>query len=156
MLRSMFAAVSGLRAHQTFMDVVGNNIANVNTTGFKTSTVRVRGPAQPDDARRRRAGGGDRRWYEPRAGRSRCAARRHRHELRAGRVAARPVARPTSPIQGDGFFVVDQGGIQAYTRNGSFSLDGIGQLVTGDGGLVQGWQADPQGQREHQLERRAR
>ena len=39
MLRSMFAAVSGLQAHQTFMDVVGNNISNVNTTGFKAGTV---------------------------------------------------------------------------------------------------------------------
>ena len=39
MLRSMFAAVTGLRSHQAFMDVVGNNIANVNTTGYKTSNV---------------------------------------------------------------------------------------------------------------------
>src|SRR3954471_17568531 len=39
MLRSMFAGVSGLRSHQAFMDVVGNNIANVNTTGYKTSNV---------------------------------------------------------------------------------------------------------------------
>ena len=39
MLRSMFAAVSGLRNHQTMMDVIGNNIANVNTTGFKSSSV---------------------------------------------------------------------------------------------------------------------
>src|SRR5687767_4951412 len=39
MLRSMFAGVSGLRSHQTMMDVIGNNIANVNTTGFKASTV---------------------------------------------------------------------------------------------------------------------
>ena len=41
MLRSMFAAVTGLRSHQAFMDVVGNNIANVNTTGYKTSNGRV-------------------------------------------------------------------------------------------------------------------
>ena len=39
MLRSMFAAISGLRNHQTMMDVVGNNIANVNTTGFKSSAT---------------------------------------------------------------------------------------------------------------------
>ncbi|MDG2112645.1 MAG: flagellar basal body protein, partial [Actinomycetota bacterium] len=39
MMRSMFAGVSGLRNHQTMMDVVGNNIANVNTTGFKASQV---------------------------------------------------------------------------------------------------------------------
>jgi flagellar hook protein FlgE len=46
-------------------------------------------------------------------------------------------------IQGDGFFAVDQGGTQEYTRNGSFSLDANGNLVTADGGFVQGWQADP-------------
>src|SRR5919112_401556 len=39
MLRSMFSGVSGLRSHQTMMDVVGNNIANVNTTGYKSSQV---------------------------------------------------------------------------------------------------------------------
>src|SRR3546814_7406466 len=39
MLRSMFAGVSGLRSHQTMVDVVGNNIANVNTTGYKSSSV---------------------------------------------------------------------------------------------------------------------
>ena len=43
MLRSMFSGISGLRSHQTMMDVVGNNIANVNTTGFKSSQRRLRG-----------------------------------------------------------------------------------------------------------------
>ena len=48
-------------------------------------------------------------------------------------------------IQGDGFFAVDQGGQTAYTRNGSFSLDGNGNLVTADGAFVKGWQADQNG-----------
>ena len=48
-------------------------------------------------------------------------------------------------IQGDGFFAVDQGGQTAYTRNGSFSLDANGNLVTADGAFVEGWQADQNG-----------
>ena len=48
-------------------------------------------------------------------------------------------------IQGDGFFVVDNGGTRGYTRNGSFSLDANGNLVTADGGFVLGWQADQNG-----------
>src|SRR5579872_846162 len=59
MMRSMFAAISGLKNHQTFMDVVGNNIANVNTTGFKQSRVTfqdilsqtVRGASGPQGGR---------------------------------------------------------------------------------------------------------
>ena len=145
MLRSMFAAVSGLQAHQTFMDVVGNNIANVNTTGFKSGTVefedllsqtlngagvagRRDSPAEPTPRRSASVCG------SPAS--ARTSRRAHRR---------RPVAQTDFAIQGDGFFVVNQGGVRAYTRNGSFSLDGLGQLVTGDGGLLQGWQADPSG-----------
>ena len=61
MMRSMFAAISGLKNHQTMMDVVGNNIANVNTTGFKQSRVSfqdilsqtVRGASGPQGGRAR-------------------------------------------------------------------------------------------------------
>ena len=55
MLRSMFAAVTGLRSHQAFMDVVGNNIANVNTTGYKIEQRALRGPAESAADRRGRA-----------------------------------------------------------------------------------------------------
>ena len=51
MLRSLFSGVSGLEAHQEMMDVVGNNIANVDTTGFKSSSVRLPGLAQPSSWR---------------------------------------------------------------------------------------------------------
>ena len=138
MLRSMFAAVSGLQAHQTFMDVVGNNISNVNTTGFKAGTVEF------EDLLSQTMNG---------AGRAAIAGGTNPAQVGLGvrlagigtnfsQGAAQETGRSTDfAIQGDGFFVVKQGGIQAYTRNGSFTLDGLGQLVTGDGGLVQGWQA---------------
>jgi flagellar hook protein FlgE len=144
MLRSMFAAVSGLQAHQTFMDVVGNNIANVNTTGFKAGTVEfedllsqtMSGAGAPAAAL---AGGTN----PAQVG---LGVRLAGIGTNFSQGAAQSTGRSTDfAIQGDGFFVVRQGGIQAYTRNGSFSLDGLGQLVTGDGGLVQGWQADPTG-----------
>jgi flagellar hook protein FlgE len=144
MLRSMFAAVSGLQAHQTFMDVVGNNISNVNTTGFKSGTVEF------EDLLSQTLNG---------AGLPTATLTGGTNPAQVGlgvrlagigtnfsQGAAQQTGRSTDfAIQGDGFFVVQQGGAQAYTRNGSFSLDGLGQLVTGNGGLVQGWQADPQG-----------
>ena len=111
MLRSMFAAVSGLQAHQTFMDVVGNNIANVNTTGYKAGTVDVRGPAQPDDERRGRAGR-PRSPAVPTRPRSVsvCASRASSTNFSQG--ATQQTGRSTDfAIQGDGFFVVDQGGM---------------------------------------------
>jgi flagellar hook protein FlgE len=144
MLRSMFAAVSGLQAHQTFMDVVGNNIANVNTTGFKAGTVEfedllsqtMHGAGAPASVL---AGGTN----PAQVG---LGVRLAGIGTNFSQGASRETGRSTDfAIQGDGFFVVNQGGIQAYTRNGSFTLDGLGQLVTGDGGLVQGWQADTQG-----------
>jgi flagellar hook protein FlgE len=144
MLRSMFAAVSGLQAHQTFMDVVGNNIANVNTTGFKAGTVEfedllsqtMHGAGAPASAI---TGGTN-------PAQIGLGVRLAGIGTNFSQGAAQSTGRSTDfAIQGDGFFVIKQGGIQAYTRNGSFSLDGLGQLVTGDGGLVQGWQANPQG-----------
>jgi flagellar hook protein FlgE len=144
MLRSMFAAVSGLQAHQTFMDVVGNNIANVNTTGFKSGTVQfedllsqtINGAGSPSAG----VSGGT---NPAQVG---LGVRLAGIGTNFSQGASQQTGRQTDfAIQGDGFFVVNQGGIRAYTRNGSFSLDGLGQLVTGDGGLLQGWQADPNG-----------
>jgi flagellar hook protein FlgE len=144
MLRSMFAAVSGLQAQQTFMDVVGNNIANVNTTGYKAGTV------QFEDLLSQTLNGAG-------APATNLAGGTNPAQVGLGvrlagigtdfsQGAAQETGRSTDfAIQGDGFFVVNQGGEQAYTRNGSFSLDGLGQLVTADGAFVQGWQADPTG-----------
>ena len=139
MLRSMFAAISGLRNHQTMMDVVGNNIANINTTGFKGSNVvftevlsqTIRGAgaasAQAGGSNPSQIGLG-----------SRIAA----ITSSFGQGALQRTNRSTDfAIQGDGFFAIDQGGERLYTRSGSFSVDALGRLVTQDGGLVQGWQA---------------
>jgi len=144
MLRSMFAGVSGLRSHQGFMDVVGNNIANVNTTGYKTSNVLF----QDLLSQSLRGGGapisGEQGGTNP--AQVGLGVRLAGVTVNMAQGASQLTGRSTDfAIQGDGFFVVDQGGTRAYTRAGSFSLDGLGQLVTSEGGFVLGWQADAVG-----------
>jgi len=144
MLRSMFAAVSGLRAHETYMDVVGNNIANVNTTGYKGATVMfqdvlsqtLRGAGAPVGTS---TGGTN----PAQVG---LGVQLTGTQLNFAQGASQLTGRATDfAIQGDGMFVVNQGGQTDYMRAGSFSLDASGNLVTPNGGLVQGWQATASG-----------
>jgi flagellar hook protein FlgE len=142
MIRSMYAAISGLRNHQTMMDVVGNNIANVNTNGFKTSNT-----VFTDVLSQTLAGGN-----APAAlggtnpAQVGLGARLGAINTDFGQGALQRSGRSTDfAIQGDGFFVVDQGGDQLFTRAGSFSLDADGNLVTSEGGRIQGWGADANG-----------
>ncbi len=144
MLRSMFSGVSGLRSHQIFMDVVGNNIANVNTTGFKASAVIFQ------DLLSQTLNG---------AGSAALGSAGGTNPAQVGlgvriagigttfnQGAAQYTGRSTDfAIQGDGFFLVQQSGQRLYTRAGSFILDGLGQLVTPEGGVIQGWAADTAG-----------
>src|SRR5690606_15013026 len=143
MIRSMFSAISGLRNHQTMMDVVGNNISNVNTTGFKSSTtvfqdvlsqvLRGGGAATTDlgGTNPAQVGLG-----------SRVAA----ITTNFGQGALQRTGRATDlAVQGDGFFVVNQAGQELYTRAGSFSIDALGRLVTQEGAFVMGWQGDATG-----------
>ena len=143
MLRSMFSAISGLRAHQTKLDVAGNNIANVNTVGFKGSQTVF----QDTLSQAIRAGG---------------AAAENRGGTNPAQVglgvkvaaittnwqqgAAQSTGRATDfMIEGDGFFVTRAGTEQLYTRAGSFEFDSAGRLVTPDGSILQGWRADANG-----------
>jgi flagellar hook protein FlgE len=140
----MFAGVSGLRSHQAFKDVVGNNIANVNTAGYKSSNVlfedllsqTLRGSGAPMEDTQ---GGTN----PAQVG---LGVRLTGVQLNMAQGATQLTGRATDfSLQGDGFFVVNSGGTRAYSRNGSFSLDGLGQLVTADGGFVLGWQASVTG-----------
>jgi len=143
MIRSMFSAVSGLRNHQTMMDVVGNNIANVNTSGFKSSTTVF----QDVLSQTLRGGGaanantGGTNPAQVGLG-SRVAGTTTNFSQGALQLTGRST---DFAIQGDGFFVVNQAGQQLFTRAGSFSPDALGRLVTQTGGLLQGWQADGTG-----------
>jgi len=143
MIRSMFSAISGLRNHQTMMDVVGNNISNVNTTGFKSSTTVF----QDVLSQVLRGGGaatqelGGTNPAQVGLG-SRVAA----ITTNFGQGALQRTGRATDlAVQGDGFFVVNQAGQELYTRAGSFSVDALGRLVTQEGAFVMGWQGDATG-----------
>ncbi len=138
MLRSMFAGVSGLRSHQVMMDVVGNNIANINTVGYKTSNAvfsdllsqTLRGAGLPSDGLQ---GGTN----PAQVG---LGVRLAAITMNFSQGASQLTGRSTDfAIQGDGTFIVDVGGTRAYTRAGSFNLNALGELVTPEGGLVQGW-----------------
>ena len=146
MLRSMFSGVSGLRSHQTMMDVIGNNIANVNTVGYKSSSTvfqdllsqTLRGAGAPTDGA---AGNGGTNPASVGLG-----VRVAGVSTSFTQGAAQLTGRSTDlSIQGDGFFVVRQQGQQLFTRAGSLSFDAMGRLTTSDGAVLQGWSADATG-----------
>ncbi|WP_116449831.1 flagellar hook protein FlgE [Blastococcus litoris] len=144
MLRSMFSAISGLRAHQTKMDVTGNNIANVNTVGFKGSQTVF----QDTLSQVIRAGGApaaDRGGTNP--AQVGLGAKVAAITTNWTQGATQSTGRSTDfMIEGDGFFVTrGAGGEQLFTRAGSFDFDGAGKLVTPDGAVLQGWMADENG-----------
>lgn len=139
MLRSLFSGISGLRAHQQMMDVTGNNIANVNTTGFKSSQALfedtlsqlLRGAGAPQGTN----GGSN----PAQVGLGvRLAGISTNFEQGAAQVTGRST---DLMINGDGFFVVKRNGEDLYTRAGSFSFDADGRLVDQHGAMVQGWAA---------------
>jgi flagellar hook protein FlgE len=139
MLRSLYSGISGLRSHQTMLDVTGNNIANVNTTAFKSSAVQfqdtlsqlVQGAGGPQA----QTGGTN-------------PAQIGLGVLVAGistnftQGAAQATGRSTDMmINGDGFFVTNVGGEIVYTRAGSFDPDALGRLVGPGGAILQGYNA---------------
>ena len=142
MIRSMYSAVSGLKGHQTRMDVVGNNIANVNTTGFKASRVtfadmisqNLSGASSPTGT----IGG-----VNPKQiglGMSVAAT-----DLLYTNGSVQQTGKNTDVAisRGDGLFIVSRGEQKYYTRNGAFSFDAEGNLVLPSTGLyVQGYMAN--------------
>ena len=143
MIRSMFSAISGLRNHQTMMDVVGNNIANVNTSGFKSSAIVFEDVLSQSfrGAGAATATGGGTNPTTVGLG-SRVSA----ITTSFAQGSLQRTGRSTDfAIQGDGFFIADQAGETHYTRAGSMSVDALGRLVTNSGAFIQGWQADQLG-----------
>lgn len=143
-MRSLYSGVSGLKVHQVKMDVIGNNISNVNTVGFKASSVTfsdifyqtTQGASGPNAAT--------------------GSAGRNAKQIGLGANVASITAAITTPggsqrtdnpfdimIEGDSFFVVNSGGTNYFTKAGSFNIDAHGTLCTPSGASVMGWQVDP-------------
>lgn len=139
MLRSLYSGISGLRSHQTMLDVTGNNIANVNTTGFKASSTQF----QDTLSQLTQGAGGP----QAAAGGTNPAQVGLGVQVAAistnfTQGSAQATGRATDMmISGDGFFVTSLGGETLYTRAGAFDFDADGRLVSPDGALVQGWTA---------------
>jgi flagellar hook protein FlgE len=143
MMRSMFSGVSGLRSHQTMMDVVGNNIANVNTAGFKSAQITF-GEAMAQTLQGPAGAGVDSGGTNPlQIG---LGVRVSSIDGVFTQGATQITGRPTDiAIQGDGFFILQQEGERVYTRAGSFRWDESGNLVAPGGNFVMGWLADDYG-----------
>ncbi len=141
LVSSLFTAISGMRNHQTLLDVISNNIANVNTVGFKAGRVQFR------DLLSQSIGGGFGSSFANNTGGV--------NPIQIGTgvsVAAVDTIQTQGTLQatgnatdlaitGDGFFITKQGNQTLYTRAGSFRFDSAGRLVDPNGGLVQGWSA---------------
>ncbi len=145
MMRSLYSGVSGLRNHQTRMDVIGNNISNVNTVGFKSSRVIFQDVYSQTSK-------------SASAGIAGTVGGTNPMQIGLGvTLAAIDVLHTQSAtqrtdraldlmIQGEGFFVVDTNGDEAgglnYTRAGNFYLDNAGNLVNSSGYYVMGYKPD--------------
>lgn len=144
MMRSLFSGVSGLRSQQTGMDVIGNNIANVNTTGYKASRVTfsdvlsqtIQGAASPQGGR----GGTN----PKQIGLGVTVAS---IDTLFGNSSFQSTGNPTDlAIQNDGFFMVTDGSSTYYTRAGNFNFDEDDNFVIPGTGLrVMGYMADVNG-----------
>lgn len=144
-MRSLYSGVSGLKVHQTKMDVIGNNIANVNTIGFKASTV------QFSDV-----------FYQTTQSASGANALTGMAGMNAKQIGLGTTLSSISAsmstqggaqrtdnatdimITGNAFFVVNNGNGNYFTKNGSFTIDGSGYLATESGYYVMGWSPDPE------------
>lgn len=143
MIRSMYAGVSGMRSHQIMMDVVGNNISNVNTQGYKRSQVLFADVLSQIDA-------GAASPTEDLGGRNPAQVGLGVQMSGTAQQFGQGFLQVTNreldvAIQGDGLFIHNMSGEQLYTRNGAMFMDADGRLVNSQGGLLQGWMADAAG-----------
>ncbi len=146
MLRSLFAGVTGLTNHQVKLDVIGNNIANINTVGFKSSRVTfremltqtIKGASRPSDE-----GSGGTNPQQIGLG---CSIGSIDTDFSQGNMQITGNMTDLA-IEGEGFFILSDGNTRYYTRAGAFSMDGSGHMVNpANGYKLQGILADDNGQ----------
>ncbi len=147
MMRSLYSGVAGLRTHQTKMDVIGNNIANVNTTSFKSQSISFTDLLYQTS---QHASGAN-----STTGRGGTNARQIGLGSITGAIATNITGQGSAQttnnpfdimITGNSFFVVNDGSQNYFTRDGSFTVDGAGNLVMSSNGYtVMGWKATADG-----------
>lgn len=145
MMRSMYAGISGLKNHQIRMDIIGNNIANVNTAGYKKSRVvfkdslyqNIQGASRPTGAR------GGTNPMSVGLGMSVASI----DQIHTPSPAATTNKTSDLAVDGSGYFIVENGGQLFYTRAGAFDFDTMGNYVNNSNGFrVHGWMADENGE----------
>lgn len=143
-MRSLYSAVSGLRVHQTKMDVIGNNIANVNTIGFKSSSVNFSDvyyqTTQSASGANNQTGKAGTNAKQIGLGSSVASIST---QITAQGGSQRTDNATDIMINGDEFFIVSSAGTNYFTKNGAFTTDASGNLCTENGELVMGWRVDP-------------
>ena len=143
MLRSLFAGISGLRANQTALDVTGNNIANANTIGFKSSST-VFSDTLSQMLTGASAGNATRGGTNPIQVGLGVQVAGVLGNFSQG--STQTTGRSTDlMLEGDGMFTAKLGNEQLYTRAGAFTFDESGTLVTPTGARVQGYALDASG-----------
>ena len=147
MMRSLFSGVSGLKTHQTRMDVIGNNIANVNTTAYKSMNMVFSDLLYQQTQAASGANAA--------TGRGGINARQIGLGAKTSAISTAITRQGSAQstnnpwdvmITGEAFFIVSSGtgGQNFFTRDGSFTIDGAGNLVMASNGYrVMGWQVDP-------------
>ena len=148
MMRSLYSAVSGLKTHQTRMDVIGNNIANVNTEAFKSSRVtfseimyQTTSQASGGNAA---TGIGGVNAKQIGLGVSTGATSIAITTAGAAETTGNPFDLKLTDSQSTNFFIVSDGTSNFFTRSGSYYVDGNGFLcMTSTGYTLMGWQVDP-------------
>lgn len=146
MMRSLFSGVAGLKAHQTKMDVIGNNIANVNTVGYKSQSVTFSDvlyqTTQSASGANAETGQGGTNAKQIGLGSTVSAISTKVSEAGGSQSTNNPF---DLMINGASMFIVSNAGQNYFTKAGNFKVDSAGTLVTTQGYSVMGWQADATG-----------
>ena len=145
-MRSLYSGVAGLKTHQTKMDVIGNNIANVNTVGFKSQTVTFSDvfyqTTQNASGANAETGMGGTNAKQIGLGSTVSAISTKVSDAGGSQATNNPF---DIMINGDSMFIVSNAGSNYFTKAGNFTIDNAGTLVTSQGYAVQGWKADAEG-----------
>src|SRR3954470_9119835 len=136
---SLYTAISGLQSSSRWLDVISNNVSNSNTVGFKYARVNFndmisQGLVSASGSNPNSNLGG----INPAQLGLGVTVASVQQIFAQGALQVTGNSTDVA-ISGNGFFTVQHGGATSYTRAGNFTLDGAGNMVTTDGGLVQGW-----------------